>query len=86
MGTALIIKDFISDHARMPVAKHQVSSMLENINKIIHKSKDFKVTVIRDAVASATDEKREKSLRKLATKGISVVDSSVILTRGSRVK
>ena len=42
MGTALIVldiqRDFIGDQARMPVAKHHVSPMIENINMFIEKS------------------------------------------------
>jgi maleamate amidohydrolase len=38
--------------------------------------RNFKVTVIRDAVGSATDKKREVSLRKLAKNGILVFNSS----------
>ncbi|WP_219837091.1 cysteine hydrolase family protein [Paenibacillus sp. R14(2021)] len=41
--------------------------------------KKFKVTVIRDAVASATDKKREASIRKLTTNGILVLNSSELL-------
>ena len=181
VSTALIVldiqRDFIGDQARMPVAEHHVSPMIENINMIIEKStkvipivyvgnefekkqfianwfrnnaalkgslgakldkrlkivndlyfsknqgnalsnlklvnyfkdnriehliivglfaegcvaatargamrRNFKVTVIRDAVAGANDKKREQSLRKLATSGVSVIDSSeLLLTNG----
>jgi nicotinamidase-related amidase len=41
--------------------------------------RNYKVTVIRDAVAGATDNKREKSLRRLASGGISILDSSAVL-------
>lgn len=37
--------------------------------------KSFAVTVVSDAVASATDTKREKALTYLQSKGINVVDS-----------
>ena len=36
----------------------------------------YKVTIIRDAVAGATDKKRDLSLEKLATKGVSVINST----------
>jgi nicotinamidase-related amidase len=39
MDTALLVldiqKDFISDQARMSVAKHQIEPMLEKVNTII---------------------------------------------------
>jgi maleamate amidohydrolase len=46
--------------------------------------RNFKVTVIRDAVASATDKKRDESLRKLGSCGIRILDSSESANRELR--
>ncbi|MBP2239541.1 nicotinamidase-related amidase [Cytobacillus eiseniae] len=169
-----IQKGFISDNARMPVAKHQIKPMLEKINKIVEKAdsrgvpvvyigneyeptqfianfltkksaikgsegaelderllrvnevyfsknksnalsnsnlvsyltankmnhivivglfaeacvaataldsirRNFNVTIVRDAVGSSNDSKREKSLRYLNSKGIDIIDASQLI-------
>ena len=40
------------------------------------KRKNFKVTVVGDAVASLNDKKREKALNALSSKGVNITDST----------
>ena len=40
------------------------------------KRKNFKVTVVSDAVASLNDKKREKALNALSSKGVNITDST----------
>jgi len=178
MDVALLVLDiqkgFISDKAQMPVAKHQIVPMLENVNRIVEKAdnrgipvvyigneydpkqfivnfltknsalkgsegaelderllrvndiyfsknkgnalsnselvsylnanevkrivivglfaegcvaataldsirRNFSVTVVKDAVGSSNDSKREKSLNYLNSKGIAIIDSSQVI-------
>ncbi|MGM7681286.1 cysteine hydrolase family protein [Cytobacillus sp. Hm23] len=43
--------------------------------------KNFTVTVVRDAVASANDSKREKSLKYLNSKGVGIIESSQLFEK-----
>jgi len=178
MDVALLVLDiqkgFISDKAQMPVAKHQIVPMLENVNRIVEKAdnrgipvvyigneydpkqfivnfltknsalkgsegaelderllrvndiyfsknkgnalsnselvsylnanevkrivivglfaegcvaataldsirRNFSVTVVKDAVGSSNDSKREKSLNYLNSKGIAIIDSAQVI-------
>jgi maleamate amidohydrolase len=50
MKTAIMIldiqKDFVGEQARMPVAKHQINPMLQNINKVIEKANKLNMPII----------------------------------------
>jgi maleamate amidohydrolase len=50
MDVAILVLDiqkgFISDNARMPVAKHQIEPMLEKVNRIIEKADSIGIPVV----------------------------------------
>lgn len=41
----------------------------------------FTVSVVKDAVASVTDQKRNESLTKLASNGVTIIDTPKVLEK-----
>ena len=48
------------------------------------KTKNFTVTVVRDAVASLNDKKREKALNALHSKGVTIIDFAQLVEKVAR--